>query len=268
MKSETKTEFVNRVMGLSFKSIQGKYSFCDDINKKILFSLDVGSKDDNDIILSPSWSKKGYSHSIKHIEKIQNEGYCLFVFKVKTQTKNGKTVPFGFDRVLEERQLIVDFDEGICRAIPIGFNSIGDDIQCIRNGTDLTETEKDRLVRARLGQGSFRQAVEKIEPRCRVTRLDDMQHLRASHIKPWRSASNTERLDGNNGLLLAPNIDHLFDRGYITFGDDGQIYLSHRLSKKAAKALGVDTVTSVGSLSPQQAIYMAYHREHVFLKLG
>jgi predicted restriction endonuclease len=52
------------------------------------------------------------------------------------------------------------------------------------------------------------------------------EHLRASHCKPWRDSSNEERLDGENGLLLRPNADHLFDRGFIGFEDNGDVLVS------------------------------------------
>ena len=42
-------------------------------------------------------------------------------------------------------------------------------------------------------------------------------HLVASLCKPWRDSTNEERLEAENGLLLTPSIDHLFDRGFIGF---------------------------------------------------
>ncbi len=58
--------------------------------------------------------------------------------------------------------------------------------------------------------------VQALEQRCRITGVDRPEHLRASHSKPWRDSDNAERLDGENGLLLTPSIDHLFDRGFIS----------------------------------------------------
>lgn len=88
-------------------------------------------------------------------------------------------------------------------------------------------TEREALIIARRGQGLFRQGVAKIERMCRITRVDNPVHLRASHAKPWRDClNNDERLDGENGLLLTPSIDHLFDRGFITFEDSGALVIS------------------------------------------
>lgn len=263
MKQETKTEFVNRFMDVPFKSIQGKYSFCNETDQKVLFSLDVGGNEDNDVILSSGWSRNGYAHSIKHIDKIINQGYDLFVFKVRTQYKNGKTIPVGFDKVVEKRNLVLD-DDGIYRATPVDYTFFDDSIEAqIRNNANLTETEKYQLVMARRGQGRFRLAVANIEPRCRITGLADMQHLRASHIKPWRVATNSERVDGYNGLMLTPHIDHLFDQGYISFTDEGEVLLSGRLDQEAAQVFGIYNGLSAGSFTDKQKVYLAYHRDNI-----
>ena len=63
----------------------------------------------------------------------------------------------------------------------------------------------------------FKQRVMQVETRCRLTGVDRPEHLRASHCKPWRDANNEERLDAENGLLLTPDADHLFDRGFFDF---------------------------------------------------
>ena len=81
----------------------------------------------------------------------------------------------------------------------------------------LAPTFKDQVIKARRGQGVFRANVMLVEDGCRVTHVTDRKHLRASHIKPWRDATDSERLSGENGLLLSPHIDHLFDQGYISF---------------------------------------------------
>ena len=92
--------------------------------------------------------------------------------------------------------------------------------------------------------------------------------LRASHIKPWRSCeTSNERLDGDNGLLLCPNVDHLFDRGYISFEDDGATLISSRVDAAEVERLGVVTAPplNVGLFQPRQAAYLRFHRDNVFL---
>src|SRR5439155_1722847 len=86
-------------------------------------------------------------------------------------------------------------------------------------------TFREQIVRARRGQGVFRANVLLREEFCRVTRVNEPRHLKASHIKPWRDATDAERLDGANGLLLSPHIDHLFDEGYITFSSSQELVI-------------------------------------------
>jgi hypothetical protein len=73
-----------------------------------------------------------------------------------------------------------------------------------------------------VGQGLFKERVSRIERACRITFVDNPTHLIASHIKPWRESTNEERLHEGNGLLLTPTVDHLFDRGFISFQDSGE----------------------------------------------
>jgi hypothetical protein len=134
----------------------------------------------------------------------------------------------------------------------------------LRERTDITQTEKEQVVMARRGQGVFRANVEALEQRCRITGLQLKEHLRASHIKPWRDSTNVERLDGNNGLLLAPHVDHLFDKGFLSFDENGKILVSNRLNQTVLEAWKIDSNANVGSFSVKQSHYMAYHRTNVF----
>ncbi len=73
-------------------------------------------------------------------------------------------------------------------------------------------TEKRQIILARRGQGKFRERVSRIEHACRITGVNRPEHLIASHCKPWRDCeSHDERLDGENGLLLTPTVDHPHD---------------------------------------------------------
>lgn len=132
--------------------------------------------------------------------------------------------------------------------------------------TDISPTEKHQLVLARRGQGKFRKELEKIERACRLTNITDRRHLRASHIKPWRKCSDLERLDGNNGLLLAPHYDHLFDRGYVTFSDSGNIEISKQLEHSLMIAFNLSGDENVGCFNSRQRAYLAYHRTTIFRK--
>ncbi len=107
-----------------------------------------------------------------------------------------------------------------------------------------------------------------IEQRCRITRVENPVHLRASHCKPWRDCDNNERLDGENGLLLTPSIDHLFDRGFISFEDNGNLIVSPIAHKPSLERMGVtiDETVNVGRFSSGQRGFLDYHRDAVLLK--
>ena len=134
--------------------------------------------------------------------------------------------------------------------------------------TSVRETEREAIVRARVGQGLFKERVSKIETRCRLTGVENPAHLVASHCKPWRDSTNQERLDGENGLLLTPSIDHLFDRGFIGFENNGRLIISPVAHRPSLQRMGVDTerVVNVGGFSAGQRNFLDFHRNAVFLQ--
>jgi hypothetical protein len=132
-------------------------------------------------------------------------------------------------------------------------------------GTEATDprTETEALRAARLGQTKFRnQLMDRWDRRCAATGLPLPELLRASHIKPWRDSSAQERLDPDNGLLLAVHVDGLFDRGLISFDDEGAIVRSPMLSEDLIRALGLDQLPAIKGLSEGSRAYLAQHREH------
>lgn len=139
----------------------------------------------------------------------------------------------------------------------------------IASNASLDETQKQQLILARRGQGEFRKNVQSIERFCRVTKVDRPEHLRASHCKPWRDCqSSDERLNGENGLLLTPSIDHLFDRGFISFEDNGDLLVSPVAHQTSLSRMGVITTerVNVGPFSEGQRTFLDFHRNYVFLE--
>jgi putative restriction endonuclease len=136
----------------------------------------------------------------------------------------------------------------------------------ILNRTDLDSTQKEQMIQARRGHGIYRSNLERFERGCRVTGVVNKRHLRASHIKPWSLSTDAERLDGNNGLLLSPHIDHLFDRGFISFSDEGKMIVSLQLDPSILLAWNVDESKEVTPFRKEQVTYLSYHREHVLQK--
>lgn len=127
-------------------------------------------------------------------------------------------------------------------------------------------TEAERLVVQRVGQDLFRDGLlEYWEGRCAITGLAIRDVLRASHIKPWAAcASDAERLDVFNGLLLAPHLDALFDKGWITVTDSGTVAVASNLLAADRKLLGVDSPLQVHRLSDGHRHYLVHHRTVVF----
>src|SRR5437588_10403803 len=138
----------------------------------------------------------------------------------------------------------------------------------LRTDANIPETTREAVVLARRGQGLFKQRVMEIERACRITGVTRVEHLRASHCKPWRDSTNEERLDGENGLLLTPNADHLFDRGFIGFDDNGDVLISPVAHADSLLRMGLapGRLLNVGRFAEGQRRYLDFHRENVLLR--
>jgi putative restriction endonuclease len=134
----------------------------------------------------------------------------------------------------------------------------------IEGRTDIGPTVKRQLINSRRGQGIFRSNVHLNERRCRLTGETDLRLLVASHIKPWKDSGDHEKLDGCNGLLLSPHVDRLFDKGFISFHDNGDVMISEKLDLKTLERWGLNKIVNVGVFSTSHAEYLAHHREFVF----
>lgn len=83
-----------------------------------------------------------------------------------------------------------------------------------------------RTVLPRLGQGTFRYALEQAYGRCAVTGEHSLPALDAAHITPYGDGGD-HALD--NGLLLRADVHRLFDAGYVTVTPDYEFRVSRRL---------------------------------------
>ena len=138
----------------------------------------------------------------------------------------------------------------------------------VADDSTVLETERLAIIRARKGQGLFKERVATIETHCRITGVENPVHLIASHCKPWRDATNEERLNGENGLLLTPSIDHLFDRGFIGFEDNGRLIVSPVAHRPSLQRMGIDTtnIFNVGGFTSGQKQFLDFHRNAVLLQ--
>ena len=129
---------------------------------------------------------------------------------------------------------------------------------------EVGDTEREATVRQRVGQSLFRQGLMTLwGGRCAITGLAVPELLRASHAKPWAVATDIERLDVFNGLLLAAHLDAAFDAGLITVQHDGVVLASTTLAAGATSLLGLTVLHRV-DLQPAHEPYMQWHRDHVF----
>lgn len=131
-------------------------------------------------------------------------------------------------------------------------------------GLQIEATEREAIIRARVGQGVYRQALLKYWQGCSVSGVSLAPMLRASHIKPWRDATHLERLDPFNGLLLTPNFDQAFDQGLISFTEAGNILIASALDIDLQQALGIDAGCCLRAVDSRHSGYLAWHREHRF----
>lgn len=126
----------------------------------------------------------------------------------------------------------------------------------------LQGEEREALIKVRVNQSAFRKLLMRRYTHCCLCDVDDESLLVASHIKPWAKSSHTEKVDVNNGLLLCPNHDKLFDRGYISFDNGGHIVISDGLSKNCAISMNIKNDMQI-ELSNDNIKYMEYHRNNV-----
>lgn len=138
-----------------------------------------------------------------------------------------------------------------------------EDLSLINNDRSLDETTKARLIASRLGQGEFRSKCLKLFPACPVTGISFPPLLRASHIKPWHACQSAqERLDPYNGIMLAAHIDALFDQGWLSFSNDGQVLISAELDDELKKKLSL--TEKLPPFSHSSYNYLKWHRDNRF----
>ena len=137
----------------------------------------------------------------------------------------------------------------------------------VKNDSTLTVTEKETIVKARRGQGSYRdKLIKKYNHSCIMTKVSISQVLVASHIKPWAICDNKERVDVNNGLLLSATYDRLFDSGLITFDKDGKLKISKLISKDNADRLEIKSGTKYDiKYCNEMKNYLDYHNNVIFV---
>lgn len=155
----------------------------------------------------------------------------------------------------------------------------GKELNQLRTRKGLADTRSSLAIDAPVAEGAMVQRLTWLrdnhiafrdpvrahwKSKCAVTSAGCDGLLVASHIKPWRLSSPKQKTDLNNGLLLSTALDALFDRGLISFSNDGMMLLSSLLSVETAKIFGVNKKLKLDLrlVTAQMKTYLSWHREH------
>ncbi len=128
----------------------------------------------------------------------------------------------------------------------------------------LSSKDRESVIKARIGRGRFRRQLLFYWGRCAVTICREPNLLFASHIKPWSECAVREAINPFNGLLLSPNLDAAFDRGFISFSESGKIIISKILRVSDAEVLGIDATMKLRKVDKRHRPYLRYHRKNIY----
>ncbi|UZJ78605.1 HNH endonuclease [Fictibacillus sp. KU28468] len=173
----------------------------------------------------------------------------------------------GINRCLGLGLITEETNEGIFIVVPISLEknteTLNNIVLQIQDLSHITQTEKESIIKSRIGHSLFKDNLLRLEPKCKICGMDLKELLIASHIKPWSKSSARDRLDIHNGFLLCPNHDALFDRGYISINKEGFIMISNLLDKKAVSLFQLNQNIKLNILTEHEE-YLEYHRLNVF----
>lgn len=218
-----------------------------------------------------------YTSGNRAIEQHLDEGKKLIVFQMM-----GKGRPYRylgeFVRVSSYIQRGTPDTKGDLRdaivfrlrpvdSLDVFGTSESDGVISRRLDADRLETVRKGLIEIRTKQRLFRERLIGVEKGCRLTGIEDLRFLRASHIKPWAASGPDERVDGQNGLLLSPHADLLFDRGWISFDSTGKLLIAEKFPDDVEQRLRLNLRrANYGAFGQRQREYLDFHRDVIFDK--
>ncbi|MBF4487749.1 HNH endonuclease signature motif containing protein [Flavobacterium sp. CSZ] len=150
---------------------------------------------------------------------------------------------------------------------------INEVIDAKNNGTEIINnvpdiTSRKGLVNSRVGQGEYRRRLlKRWNNKCAITGCSIKEILIASHIKPWRESDDSERLDVDNGILLSPKYDALFDKNLISFTNEGKIIISKKITSETLGDLKISGQEKIENLTDGNKKYLDHHRKKLECKL-
>jgi hypothetical protein len=181
----------------------------------------------------------------------------------KKQYSNGKPVYEGWRFQFKDADAVHKFLD-VCEEFASKGLAVAAEKALNFEQVATKSTSRQATVAARVGQDKFREKVIKYWKTCAVTSCNVTSILKSSHVKPWAVSDPLERLDAFNGLLLIPNLDSLFDAGFISFTDEGAILISPALSADACQSLGVTSNMRLRKVNTAHLPYLRHHREQVY----
>ena len=126
---------------------------------------------------------------------------------------------------------------------------------------EIIGDEREVITKARINHSVFKQRLVERYGQCALCGMNMNELLIASHIKPWAESSAKEKTSVENGLLLCPNHDRLFDKGYIAFENDGSILISSLIAEQNYDLLGINKDMRI-DLTDENIPFIEYHRKN------
>ena len=171
-----------------------------------------------------------------------------FIQTLDSENKNRKAIQFKFAAENISKKLDIDTEKGI--------------VEYSKPHLKPNKTERKGLVTSRVGQGFYRQElIKKFDNKCAVTGINLEEILIASHIIPWRHSNDEERLDIENGILLSPLYDALFDKNLISFQDNGDIIISKKIQD--TKLISLIDINANIKITEGMKKYLINHRSQL-----
>jgi hypothetical protein len=280
------SEFFTDTLGANLRNNRWSWGAVDPINNRVFLrvwqdSIDT-QKDRVHLLIEAEQQGRGslgHGERREHLNLIQKgaEGFGVVCIAVDPTARERSIKSFD-DKLLLRFGALVKIGGStyatIDSRVPVAdlqrrrtaVSTLSDDLKAlIRQPRD--STIKEALINARIGQGIFRMEVLKLwENRCSVTNSETLDAIRASHIKPWRSSTDKERLDPKNGLPLVASLDALFDAGLISFDESGKLIVSSMLRVKERDIFGINNASLKRMPAQETLEYLTYHRNHIFRK--
>lgn len=131
---------------------------------------------------------------------------------------------------------------------------------------EILETEAKIQTKMRIGHQNYKEKLLRLwNNECAICKINIPELLRASHAKPWRDSNQQERIDPYNGLLLCAHHDALFDKGFITFNENGEILLSQQLINSNPNIYAINPSTKI-HIFEKSSKYLLWHQSYIFKK--